>query len=191
MFQRYTCDELWHKSRGMFSYVWKPNTLCMISIKAMCLSIRTMSSTVPRKQLSWATWEEVRLPYWVWKRGARSAQAGLYLVRKSVLWRINRAEMFLLEGGEEGEEESSTVMRRDGRWGERRYWRKKTSVQRMSNRAGGCNNCSYQSLRRWEDSRDGSRSKWGDDDKCGTPAAIWVWVCGMLYDVGGRGREGL
>lgn len=59
------------------------------------------STWVPCKQHSWATWEEAGLPYWVWKRRGRRSRVRLYLVRKSELWRVNRAETFLVEGKEE------------------------------------------------------------------------------------------
>lgn len=89
------------------------------------------STWVPCKQHSWATWEEAGLPYWVWKRRGRRSRVRLYLVRKSELWRVNRAETFLVEGKEE----------RGGRGG-RRGWktrREKEDVgggRRMSNRVG-------------------------------------------------------
>lgn len=169
--------------------------VCLISIKAMCLSIKTMSRAVPStwvpsKQHSWATWEEAGLPYWVWKRRAQGARVRLYLVRKLELWRINRAEMFLVEGRKKGggekqsSDEEGQKMRREKRMPGRRE-DVGEKMERMNNRVG-CNNCSHQSLSKWEDSRDGSWSKWGDDEECGTLVAIWLWVCGMLHNISRR-----
>lgn len=148
---------------------------CTISIKAMRVSIRTMSRAVPStwvpsKQHSRATWEEAGLPYWVWKRWAQRTRVRLYLVRKLELWRINRAEMCLVEGWRTGGGEGRAGTRRDGGWGAKRRCQteKKSYMERMNNGVG----VKQQSWSKWEDGRDGRWSKWGDDEERGTPVAL-------------------
>lgn len=144
------------------------------------------STWVPCKQHSWATWEEAGLPYWVWKRRGRRSRVRLYLVRKSELWRVNRAETFLVEGKEE----------RGGRGGRRgrKTRREKEDVgggRRMSNRVGARQSAHINQGVNEKTAGRMMRRRWGDDEECGAPVAIWLRVCGMLRNIrGGCVTEG-
>jgi len=114
------------------------------------------------------------------------ARVRLYLVRKLEPWRINRAELFLMEGGvrrngKQHSDEEGWNMRREAMPDEKREdVRERTSVEKLNNKSvcGEKSSCFPQSLRKWKHSKEGSWSK--DDEECGTLAAIWLWVCGML-----------
>lgn len=164
---------LWHKSWGMHSWMWNSNILgCLLDKRKSHVLVYAGRCPVPFparespvNNTPGPHGREAGLPYWVWKYWACRARVRLYLVRKLEVWRINRAEMFLVKERKEDGGDNQTMSQEKEREKRKDYWKGWV--------VSGCTATAH--INHWPNERDSREMM--------SVLAIWLGVWGMQYSI--------